>query len=67
MATLITSAQNLGNDVVQVNGTVNGVQVTAQGWMSAMVGMTPAQKLAYGHGLLNAAAPVAPVDLGLSG
>lgn len=55
MATSVTKAENLGNDVV------------AFGWMSATGGMTNPQKLAYAKGMLTAAAPPVPVDLNISG
>lgn len=67
MAATIIKAENIGNDVVRITGTVNGNPVVTVGWMSALTGMTAAQKLAYGKSLLIAAVPPDPIDLGIAG
>jgi uncharacterized protein (DUF2237 family) len=58
-------------DDLFVHGTVNGVDLTAHGWVSAVVGMTPAQRFTYCATLLRDAwrATQAPpvTDLGVSG
>jgi hypothetical protein len=64
---VVSRVASIGNDTVKVYGTIDGVPYVVTGWVSAMAGMTNAQKLAYCKQQLAAAAAPNETDLGISG